>query len=300
MRPTPRVVFLGNHTVGVRAMKVLARKARLAGVVAHPEDPEDGVRYESVHAAALKVGVPCIRATGSSEELARFVDDAQPDLIWITDYRYLLPCSVLELAKSGTINLHPSLLPKYRGRAPINWAILNGESELGLTAHWVDAGMDTGDIIMQRKFILEQCQDVGDALQLLYPIYENLTEYVIDGFKNETLSQIKQNEAEASVFPRRKPEDGLIDWHRPARDVWNLVRAVAQPYPGAFAPWQGGVLKVHRISGITQFPQGEPPKPGTPAEGNDGINSMHIACLDAFVNISNYTFETHTEQANQE
>jgi methionyl-tRNA formyltransferase len=201
----------------------------------------------------------------------------------------------LELAKSGAINLHTSLLPKYRGRAPINWAILNGESELGLTAHWVDAGMDTGDIIMQRKFLLGQDQDVGDALQLLYPIYEYVTEYIIDGFKHETLSRLKQNEAEASVFPRRKPQDGLIDWNRPARDVWNLVRAVAHPYPSAFAPWQGGVLKVHRISGITQFPKGEPPKPGTPAKGNDGINNMHVACLDAFVIISDYTFANHRE-----
>ena len=141
-----RLLFFGNHTVGVRALAAAAELTEVVGVVAHPPDPEDGLRYESVADFATAQGWPVLRAVGRDAGVAAFVAAQRPDVIWITDYRYLLPAAVVALAPLGAINLHPSLLPKYRGRAPVNWAILHGESELGLTAHRVDDGMDTGDV----------------------------------------------------------------------------------------------------------------------------------------------------------
>lgn len=291
MTPPPRVVFLGNHTVGVRTLNVLAECARLVGVVAHPEDPEDGLRYESVFDGAKKLNIPAIRSTGKNPELASFVSEARADLLWISDYRYLLPQAILKLPRLGAVNLHPSLLPKYRGRAPINWAILNGETRLGLTAHWVDAGMDTGDIIAQRSFDLRQDQDVGDALEILYPIYESITREVISAMRLGEAHAQKQDDIAATVFPKRTPSDGLIDWARPAREVWNLVRAVAPPYPGAFAPWHGSTLWVHRISRTIPFPEGANPTPGSIVDGAGFEGRLVVACDDCCVEIEKFALE---------
>lgn len=229
-----RVVFLGNHTVGVTALSVLAAGAEVVGVVAHPLDPEDGVLYQSVYEYAKSCGFSVIRGKASEPRVADFIAEAQPDLLWITDYRYLLPVHLLCIASLGTINLHPSLLPSYRGRAPINWAILNGETDLGLTAHFVDEGMDSGDIIEQEHFELSVDEDVGDALSKLIPLYATVSSRILKNLQTGNIVRRKQDDSRSTYFPARKPEDGLIDWSQSAIVIMNLVRAVAKPYPGAF------------------------------------------------------------------
>lgn len=253
-----RVVFFGNHTVGVRVLEALDEFADLAAVVAHPEDPEDGVVYESVAQWAVRRGVPCLRAAGRDERVAEFAANHEPTLLWITDYRYLLPAELLTLAPRGVVNLHPSLLPAYRGRAPLNWAILNGERELGLSAHFVDAGMDSGDLIEQRRFELRDDQDVGDALAILEPLYAELARDVLRQFERGRVRRRPQNAARASAFPRRRPQDGAIDWTRDARCVHNLVRALARPYPGAFCEHAGRRLHVWK-SRVLDEPAGAAP-----------------------------------------
>jgi methionyl-tRNA formyltransferase len=230
---------LGNHTVGVKALEAISETEEVVGVVAHPPDPEDGIRYLSVYDFAVQRGWKVIRSTGKNRALEHFISSAKPDLLWVTDYRYLLPASLLSAVPLGVVNLHPSLLPKYRGRAPINWAILNGETTLGLTAHFVDEGMDTGDIIEQIRFELREDQDVGDALELLYPLYYEISRRVLHYFHDGQVPRLPQDHSQATVFPRRRPEDGLIDWNQPAKRVRDLARAVAKPYPGAFSFWRG-------------------------------------------------------------
>lgn len=284
-----RVLFFGNHTLGVRTLRVICERAELVGVVAHPDDPEDGVRYESVFAAAQTLGVPAIRATGKSAALPEFVRRCAPELIWITDFRYLLPVELLGLAPRGVVNLHPSLLPKYRGRAPVNWAMLRGETEFGLTAHFVDAGMDTGDIIAQRRFTLTQSQDIGDALDTLYPLYETLTAEVLGYFLSGEVPRRVQDHAQATAFPRRRPDDGLIDWSASARDVWNLIRAVAAPYPGAFTFYAGMRVNIWQAAAI------EPCAPETRAGEvlASSADRLVVACRDAALVISKFEVESH-------
>lgn len=243
-----RIVFLGNHTVGVTVLDTLRPLADVTAVVAHPPDPEDGTVYQSVHDAATAAGIPVLRGRGGDEAVRRFVADARPDLLWITDYRYLIPAEMIALAPRGAVNLHPSLLPRYRGRAPINWAILHGETELGLTAHFVDDGMDTGDVIAQRRYTLGADQDVGDALALLYPLYRDITEEVLGHFRSGRVPRTPQDHALATAFPRRTPEDGGIDWRWPRRRVLDLVRAVARPYPGAISSVGGIAVKIWKAS----------------------------------------------------
>jgi methionyl-tRNA formyltransferase len=292
-----KVLFLGNHTVGVRALRVIHRQAELVGVVAHPDDPEDGVCYESVFAEAKRLGVSVIRTSGKSPELETFVRAVAPELIWIADYRYLLPSQLLTLAALGTVNLHPSLLPTYRGRAPINWAILHGETELGLTAHFVDEGMDTGDIIAQRAFRLTQAQDVGDALDTLYPLYQQLTVEVLAAFQAGNVRRRPQDAAQATTFPRRTPADGLIDWTRPARDVWNLIRAVAKPYPGAFARWSEGTVRVWRVSRVEALAAGVQPVAGEVLDISSDGHAFSVACGDAALVVSSFALENTDSRA---
>ena len=203
-----RTVFLGNHTVGVTVMRELAALGALSGVVAHPPDPEDGTRYLSVYEQACTLGVPCLRATGTAPELEAFITACQPDLLIVADFRYLLPPGILHLARLGGINFHPSLMPAYRGRAPINWAILHGEKTLGLTVHCIDAGMDTGDIIAQKAYDLQEDEYVGDALRKLYPLYAELTRQTIAALHTGNLPRRRQNHELATAYPRSKPQDG--------------------------------------------------------------------------------------------
>ncbi len=230
-----RVVFMGNHTVGVRTLATLCRTCEVVGVVAHPADVEDGIRYESVFEYACYQGLEVERRRPTDEGFHQFIRHAKPDLIWLTDYRYIVPTDILNLAPMGAINLHPSLLPKYRGRAPLNWAIIHGETPLGLTAHCVTEDVDAGDIIEQRAFDLGPDEDVGDALSKLYPLYEEITEEVVASLAKGTANRIPQPEGKHPVYPARRPDDGIIDWGKSASEIRNLIRGVARPYPGAFS-----------------------------------------------------------------
>jgi methionyl-tRNA formyltransferase len=254
-----KVVFLGNHTIGIRALQAVSETEEVTGVVAHPPDAEDGVRYQSVLDFAEKQGWEAIRGTGKDPRTHEFISAAKPDLLWITDFRYLIPAAMIALAPLGAVNLHPSLLPAYRGRAPVNWAILNGETKLGLTGHFVDEGMDTGDIIEQVSFDLGEDQDVGDCLNMLYPLYSSMTRRILGYFRSGKVPRSPQDHSRATVFPRRRPEDGAIEWKQSARSICNLIRAVAAPYPGAFTTLNGKRLIVWRARVVSEAGSSSPP-----------------------------------------
>lgn len=243
-----KVFFLGNHTVGVRSLEAILETDEVVGVAAHPPDAEDGVRYLSVYDYARARGLSVQRFNGRDPSLLSFVQQSQPELLWVADYRYILPVQLIAAAPAGAVNLHPSLLPKYRGRAPINWAIINGEKQLGLTAHYLEAGMDTGDIIEQIRYQLEADQDVGDALEILYPLYRSITRSVLGKFRSGLIQRRPQDHRLATSFPARKPEDGLIDWEQSARRVRDLVRAVAKPYPGAYSYLSGKKILIWKVA----------------------------------------------------
>jgi len=287
-----RVVFLGNHTVGVKVLEAIRAEDEVVGVVAHPPDPEDGVRYLSVYEHALKQGWNVIRSTPKDPILKDFITDASPDLLWITDYRYIIPSSLASLAPFGAVNLHPSLLPKYRGQAPINWAILNGERILGLTAHFVDEGVDSGDIIEQISFELREHQDVGDALQILYPLYNQVTHRVLGYFRIGQVPRKPQDHSQATVFTRRRPEHGRIEWSQSVRSICNLVRAVAHPYPGAFTSLSGCKLIVWKAlpSTVNISAQG---RPGMVLDvGSEGV---HVQCGDGVLLMTLTEFATDSD-----
>lgn len=240
-----KVVFLGNHTVGVFVLKAIMQEADLIGIVAHPKDNEDGIIYESVFDFARNNNIRVIRSTGQSEIIFDFIKSLKPDLIWITDFRYIIPQKIIELPKIGTVNIHPSLLPRYRGRAAINWALINGESEFGLSVHYVDTGVDTGDIIVQERIEITETDYISDLLIKCYPIYFKITKKVLSMFSNNQIVRIPQI-GEPSIFPARTAKDGQIDWNNSGDQILNLIRAVSKPYPGARSTINSNTILIWR------------------------------------------------------
>jgi methionyl-tRNA formyltransferase len=282
-----RVLFFGNHTVGVCVLKRLIELTDVVGVVAHPLDPEDGVRYESVHNFCVLNSINVIRGKATNEKVKTFVAQCKADLIWVTDYRYLLPLDVLQYSNKGAINFHPSLLPAYRGRAPLNWAIINGEVKTGLTAHFIDEGTDTGDIIIQESIDILPYEDIGDILKKLYPLYTSFTDRVISYVLKGKVPRMPQDDRFASTFPARKPEDGKINWSLTSNSILNLIRGVTKPYPGAFTHlgeekiffWKAKTLCEERV---------QKKKPGVILEVCED-KSLLVECSDAILHVTEWS-----------
>jgi len=237
----PRVVIFGYHDMGVLGLRVcLAQGADVAAVVTHADDPGERVWFESLAARAREAGIPVLlppHARGA--ELLRAVRALQPDLIFSFYYRRLLPPALLEAPRLGAINLHGSLLPRYRGRAPLNWVLVNGEAETGVTLHHMDEEADHGDIIAQRAVAIAPADTALSLWRKLLAAAEGLLRDTYPLIVAGAAPRRPQDHAAATVFGRRRPADGLIDWARPAGAIHNLIRAVTHPFPGAFTFLEG-------------------------------------------------------------
>jgi methionyl-tRNA formyltransferase len=233
---SPRVVVFGYHDIGAACLEILLeRGADVVAVVTHQDDPAETIWFASVAALAISRGIPVFTPENPAEP--RFVEEMgrlRPELLFSFYYRHLLPQALLELPSRGAINLHGSLLPKYRGRAPINWVLVNGETITGVTLHYMDARADHGDIIAQRS-VLIVIEDT--ALTLLRKLTAAARQLLADTFPlllSGRAPRIRQDDTAATRVGRRRPGDGLIDWSASAWRVYNLIRAVTHPFPGAF------------------------------------------------------------------
>ena len=169
----------------------------------------------------------------------------QPELIVVAAYGQILPKSILEIPQYGAVNVHASLLPRYRGAAPIVWAILKGEKVTGVTTMLMDEGMDTGNILLQREIPIEE-DDTGETLQQrLALLGAQLLMETLERMKAGDIHPIPQDHSKATYAPPLKKEDGRIDWRKEAKEIDLQVRAF-DPWPGAFTEWNGQLLKVYR------------------------------------------------------
>jgi methionyl-tRNA formyltransferase len=258
-----KAVVFGYHDVGVRCLRAtLDAGVDVPLVVTHHDDPAERIWFASVAELAASRGIETVLDPEPAALLPRLRTLA-PDFIFSFYYRRMLPPQILATAKRGAFNMHGSLLPKYRGRAPVNWAVLKGESETGATLHEMTAKPDAGRIVDQQAvpigpddLALEVFGRVTDAAQLVL-------ERALPGLLAGT-TRFRQNDlSKGSYFGGRKPEDGRIDWTRSAQQIHNLVRAVAPPYPGAFCDR----LKIYR----TQMVERRAPvsAPGPYQEGGE-------------------------------
>lgn len=288
-----RVAFFGNHDVGISALKGVCEVTTEVLVIAHPPDPEDGVRYTSLFDFASASGLSVLRGKGKDQHVLDAVSAFEPDLIFVADYRYLLPKELLDVVARAAVNLHPSLLPKYRGRAPLNWAILKGETEVGLTAHFIDTEMDRGDILEQVAISVSPQQDVGNVMAALIPIYQKMARKVVCAIVQDTVTSRPQDHKRATTFPARKPEDGIVDWTDNVEAIHNLIRAVARPYPGAFS-WMQGLGPIHLWKATKTDQNSAGVKAGEILEAS--ANSLRIATGDCALLVSDWTLFENGEQ----
>jgi methionyl-tRNA formyltransferase len=202
-------------------------------VVTHKDDPNETRWYASLVDAARERGLPVL-ADPEPALLAQRVAAAKPDLIFSFYYRSMLPMSLLRQARLGAYNMHGSLLPKYRGRAPLNWAIVHGERETGVTLHEMVEKPDAGRIVDQQAVPVGPDDTAVEVFHRMTDAAEMVLKRSLATLAKGTV-QFKPNDlARGSYFGRRHPEDGRIDWSKGAREIHNLVRAVAPPFPGAF------------------------------------------------------------------
>ena len=257
-----KVVFFGSSAFSLPSLHALAACDRhaLVGVVAQPDRPSGRNRQIQrgvVHQAALDLHVPVIlpEKIGAPESLAQ-LRAWQPDLIAVASYGQYIPSSVLNLPPHGVVNVHPSLLPKYRGAAPMQWSIAKGETMSGVTIFRVVKEMDAGDIILQRPAAIDPAENAVQLSDRFSAMGAGLLIEALDLIAGERASYVPQDHAAATYAPKISKAEGQIDWRLPARAIHNLIRGF-QPWPCGYLFHEGAMIKVWR-SGVEADRHGAP------------------------------------------
>ena len=276
-----RLVVCAYSEVGHACLELLlGRGEDVVAVYTHADDPGEKVWFPSVSDLARRHGVE-VRAPADWRSAAEVehLRALGPDLLFSFYYRLLLPPSVLSIPRLGAFNMHGSLLPRYRGRAPVNWAVLNGETETGATLHLMAAKADAGDIVDQEAVPIGADDTAGEVQARVTHAAVRILARQIDDLKAGRAPRRPQDESAATTFGRRCPEDGAIHWHRAARDIHNLVRAVSHPYPGAFTDLFGNKTYVWETRLAGSAPPGALPGE-VRVEGDAAAPRLLVVCGD--------------------
>ena len=251
-----RAVVFAYHDVGVHCIKALLNAGiQIDLVVTHQDDPNENVWFGSVAQLCQEKHLPFI--TPNANELVAItpkITALAPDYIFSFYYRYMIPAPILACARIAALNMHGSLLPKYRGRAPVNWAILHGETQTGATLHVMEVKPDAGDIVGQAQVTIGHDETATDVFEKVTQAAVAVINEVLPHLIKGNVPRKPNNLSKGSYFGGRKPADGQIHWDQTAKQVHDLVRAVAPPYPGAFTDHQGKRMIVAKTSLNTAKP----------------------------------------------
>ncbi len=244
-----RLVFMGTPDFAVPSLQGLANSGHdLAAVVTRPDRPRGrGQRLAPppVKVEAERLGTPVLQpASLEDSEFLAELRGLEADLFAVVAF-VILPKAVLEIPKLGSVNVHPSLLPKYRGAAPINWAIIRGEEETGVSIFRLTPRVDAGDLLLQRQVHIGPDETAGELYERLKVLGAELLVETVDMLAKGEAAPVSQPEVGATRAPKLEKEDGRIDWTEDAGTIRNLIRGT-NPFPGAFTQWKGKDLKVHR------------------------------------------------------
>jgi len=264
---TSAVVF-AYHNVGVRCLKaLLAQGIEVPLVVTHHDDPREEIWFASVERTASEYGIPTLAPDDPNRpEVAARVAASSPDFLFSFYYRRMLAPPLLALAPRGALNMHGSLLPKYRGRAPVNWAIIHGETESGATLHYMTEKPDNGDIVGQTAVPILPDDTAREVFDKVVVAAEITLVAALPALVRGDAPRRPQDPRLAAYFGGRKPQDGLIDWSRSATEIHNLVRAVAPPFPGARTTVAGSPARILR----TRVVNAAAKTPAAPSLGVEG------------------------------
>ncbi|HEY7673305.1 MAG TPA: bifunctional UDP-4-amino-4-deoxy-L-arabinose formyltransferase/UDP-glucuronic acid oxidase ArnA [Gammaproteobacteria bacterium] len=282
-----RAVVLAYHQMGCVGISALLRNGfDVCAVFTHVDRPGENTWFQSVAELAAGANLPVFAPDAVDHPLwLEKIRALQPDVLFSFYYRNVVSDQLLAIPRAGSFNLHGSLLPKYRGRAPANWAILNGETETGITLHHMVARPDAGDIVAQRRVSIDPTDDARSLNLKLAAAAGPLLDECLPLIRAGTAPRHPQDETAATYYGRRSPEDGAIDWRRPAREISNLVRAVALPYPGAFTHARSTKVFVWQATAVAARTTAAP---GTIVSADplevacgDGVLRVHHAQADA-------------------
>jgi len=244
-----RVIFLGTGRLGLPTLEALARsdEHELLAVITRPDRPAGRglkLRPSPVKELAESLRLPVLQPERVNEEVQK-IRALKPDVLVVAAYGQILSKELLDVPKRGSINLHASLLPKYRGAAPIQWALIRGEAKTGITTFLMDEGLDTGPILLQRELPITDEDTAGMLEEKLSEMGAPLMLETLEGLGRGTLTPKPQDDSQATKAPKITKEMGRLDWGKSARELFNLVRAL-NPAPGAYTFYKGRRLKVHR------------------------------------------------------
>ena len=235
LRFNTAVVF-AYHTVGVKCLRALINGGfEIPLVITHADNPHENIWFESVASLCEAHQIPLLFDPDLNDPLVyERIAQIQPAYLFSFYFRQMIPSQILQLAQLAALNMHGSLLPKYRGRVPINWAVLYGEHETGATLHVMEVKPDAGDIVSQEVVPIGPDQTAYEVFNEVSQAAVVALEKVLPQLLQGQMPRSKNDLSQGSYFGGRKPQDGLIDWQASSHDVYNLYRAVAPPYPGAF------------------------------------------------------------------
>lgn len=236
-----RVVVFAYSEVGAACLEeLLSLGAHVVALYTHEDDPTEEIWFRTPAPIARAVGIPVFspQNVNDPDEVEK-IRNLAPDLFFSFYYRNLIGKTLLDLPRLGAYNMHGSLLPKYRGRVPINWAIINGETETGVTLHRMTLKADAGEIIDAERVPIHFEDTAKDVFMRVAEAARIVLRRAYPAIASGTAKGTPQDESLATTFGRRRPEDGRIDWTLPAVRIYNLIRAVTHPYPGAFTTIEG-------------------------------------------------------------
>ncbi|HFN6479750.1 TPA: bifunctional UDP-4-amino-4-deoxy-L-arabinose formyltransferase/UDP-glucuronic acid oxidase ArnA [Citrobacter farmeri] len=275
-----KAVVFAYHDMGCLGVQaVLDAGYDIAAIFTHADNPGENAFFGSVSRLAADAGIPVYAPDDVNHPIwAERISQLAPDVIFSFYYRHLLSDAILALAPAGAFNLHGSLLPKYRGRAPLNWVLVNGESETGVTLHRMVKRADAGAIVAQQRVAISSDDTAFTLHHKLCQTARRVLEQTLPAIERKETHDVQQNESEATYFGRRTPEDSFLTWNRPATTLHNMVRAVAAPWPGAFS--YSGTQKF-TIWSSRVHAQNQTAQPGTVIS----VSPLLIACSEGALEV---------------
>ncbi len=256
-----RVVFMGTPEFSVPCLRMLAEHTEIAGVITQPDKPRgrgQKLLPSPVKVFAEKQGFPVFQPEKiRTEESVRILEDLQPDIIVVVAFGQILSQHILDIPPYGCINVHASLLPRYRGAAPMQWSIINGESRTGITTMFMDAGLDTGDMLLKRELPIPEEMTLEELHDALMVMGADVLQETLERISEGTLTREKQVDADSNYAPMIGRETGSIDWSKPAREIHNLVRGL-NSWPGAYTYLNAAKYKIWRTKVLERAAESEP------------------------------------------
>ena len=276
-----KTIVLAYHNIGCVGIEALLRHGfEISAVFTHKDDPQETIWFDSVAELAASCNIPVYAPDDINHPMwVHKIEELGPDIIFSFYYRNIVRAPILEIPPSGCLNLHGSLLPRYRGRCPINWVLVKGEKETGVTLHHMTPRPDAGDIVSQKTIIISEDDTAKTLHEKMTGASLEMLDETLPQILNETASRIPQDHSRATYYGGRRPKDGEIDWAGTSKEVRDLVRAVSHPYPGALSHVGERKCLFWKVTDVPEY--GRTQSPGTIVT----TDPLVIACGEGAVRI---------------